>query len=110
MPVDTRFGVSGLDGLRRSLTRPAYRDATVLVAWEHKQIVTLARKLLAQHGGDPKTAPEWRDDDFDAIYVVTIDRTSQKKAASFKLLHEGIDGLADDCPGVAPARAAGVSH
>ncbi len=104
MPVDTRFGVSGLEGLRRSLTRPAYREATVLVGWEHKQIVILARRLLETHGGDPKTVPPWRDDDFDSIYVVTLDGGGARPASALSIGHEGLDGLPEQCPHGATAR------
>jgi len=76
MPVDTRFGVNGLNGLVKSLTRKAYRDSIVLVGWEHHQIVTLARRLLARHGGDESSVPAWAADDFDSIYIVTIDKSA----------------------------------
>jgi hypothetical protein len=98
LPVDTRFGVSGLDGLRRSLTRPSLRDATVLVGWEHKQIVVLVRRLLETHGGDPRSVPPWRDDDFDSIYVVTLDWSGSRAASAMRIAHEGLDGLSDQCP------------
>ncbi len=62
MPVDTTFGVSSLASLRKRLAQPRYRNAALLVAWEHKQIVTLARDLIARNGGDPRTVPAWRDD------------------------------------------------
>ena len=105
MPVDTRFGVNGLAGLVKSLTRKAYRDATILVGWEHHQIVTLARRLLARHGGDEASVPPWAQDDFDSIYVVTIDKSGPGAKSSIKVSHEGLNGLADACPQGAPPRA-----
>jgi hypothetical protein len=106
MPVDTRFGVNGLNGLVTSLTRKAYRDATVLVAWEHHQIVTLARRLLAKHGGDEASVPPWAQDDFDSIYTVTIDKSGPGAKSSIQVSHEGLNGLADACPQVAPPQVA----
>jgi hypothetical protein len=105
MPVDTRFGVNGLNWLVKSLTRRAYRDATVLVAWEHHQIVTLARRLLARHGGDEASVPAWAQDDFDSIYTVTLDKSGPGAKSSIKVSHEGLNGLSDVCPQVAPHRA-----
>ncbi len=105
MPVDTRFGVNGLNGLLKSLTRKAYRDATVLVGWEHHQIVTLARRLLARHGGDEASVPAWAQDDFNSIYVVSIDKSGPGAKSSIKVSHEGLNGLADACPQGAPPRA-----
>jgi hypothetical protein len=105
MPVDTRFGVNGLNGLVKSLTRKAYRDATVLVGWEHHQIVTLARRLLARHGGDEASVPAWAQDDFDSIYVVSIDKSGPGAKSSIKVSHEGLNGLAEACPQAAPSHA-----
>lgn len=94
MPVDTSVGMSRFANLRRRLTHPRFRDATVLVAWEHRQIVTVARDLLAHNGGDPATVPAWRDDDFGSIYVVTLD----KGAAQFRIEQQGLDSLPAACP------------
>jgi hypothetical protein len=30
-----------------------------VVAWEHPEIVTLAQRLMAEHGGDPAKIPDW---------------------------------------------------
>ncbi len=94
MPVDTTFGVSSLPSLRKQLTLPRYSNATLLVAWEHKQIVTLARDLVARNGGDPKTVPSWRDDDFGSIYVVTIGGGG----AQMRIEQQNLDALSDACP------------
>jgi hypothetical protein len=98
LPVNTSFGISNLVGLRGALVQTAYQKAVVLVAWEHKQIVSLARRLLSDHGGDEAQVPNWPDDDFDSIYVVTITRSGQKMSATFSQTREGLNGQADACP------------
>jgi len=94
LPVQAHFGFADTKGLEAALSAPAYARATVLVGWEHKVIVSLARDLIAAHGGDAKTVPEWKDDDFDSIYVVTLPAVGP---ARFSLLREGLNGLPNVC-------------
>jgi hypothetical protein len=95
LPVNVDFGFSDTDGVRSALEKPIYRNAIVLVAWEHKSIETIARALLAAHGGDPTLVPKWPKDDFDSMYVVTIRHTGE---AAFSHQSEGLDGQPDACP------------
>jgi hypothetical protein len=98
LPVNASFGVSNADGLRAALEQPLYRNAVVIVAWEHRLIETIARALLAAHGGDPALVPKWDKDDFDSIYVVTITGTEDAAKATFAREREGLDGQPDACP------------
>jgi len=102
LPVDASIGVSNLDALRQRLESADYRSAVVVVAWEHHDIATLTRLLVADHGGDPAKVPDWPDQDFDSIYVVKLTQTGAGTAVSFELLHEGLDGQPTACPGQAP--------
>ena len=98
LPVHANIGVSKTEQLQATLEQPRYRDDFVLVAWEHKLIETVARALLAAHGGDATTVPKWTGDDFDSIYVVTINRIGETAKASFAHKQEGLDGQSDACP------------
>jgi fermentation-respiration switch protein FrsA (DUF1100 family) len=98
LPVNASFGVSNTDGLRAALEQPLYRNAVVIVAWEHRLIETIARALLAAHGGDPALVPKWDKDDFDSIYVVTITVTGDAAKVTFSHEREGLDGQPDACP------------
>ena len=98
LPINADFGVSNTDGLRAAVEQPLYRDALVVVAWEHRLIETIARALLTAHGGDAALVPKWPSDDFDSIYVVTITRTRNAEKATFAHRHEGLDGQPDTCP------------
>ena len=73
---------------------PEYRDALVVVAWEHKLIDVVVHDLLAAHG-DPELPPAWAEDDYDSVDVVTIDASGH---ASFARLREGLDGQPETCP------------
>ena len=94
LPVDAHIGFADIPGLEAALTAPEYKDATVVVAWEHRIIDVVASDLLAAHGGDAKTVPHWGETDFDSVYVLTITPTS----ASFAILKQGLDGLSKACP------------
>ena len=50
LPVETRFGYKQIGKLEEALESPGYRGATLLVAWEHKQLVKLARGDARQAG------------------------------------------------------------
>jgi hypothetical protein len=98
LPVNVSFGFSDADGVRAAIEQPVYRNAVVIVAWEHRYIENIARTLLAAHGGDPTLVPKWHKDDFDSIYVVTIMGTGDAAKATFSHRREGLDGQPDACP------------
>jgi hypothetical protein len=99
LPVDTSIGFSDTEGLQAALERPRYRNALILVAWEHRIIENTVRALLTAHDGDVTEVPKkWHGDDFDSMYVVTITRTGHNTKATFALKHEGLDGQKHTCP------------
>jgi len=98
LPVDASIGVSHTDRLEAALEKRKYRNALVLVAWEHNDIVTIARDLLSANGGDTTRVPDASPgDDFDSLFVVTITRIGKSTKASFERKHEGLDGQPIDC-------------
>ena len=98
LPVSAQIGYDDSSGLRKALEGGAFRDATILVGWEHKIIVDVARELLSAHGGDPADVPEWKGDDFDSIYVVKIDWSGPNPTATFARSSEGLNGQPEACP------------
>lgn len=66
------------------------------ISWEHKNLVTAARKLVEKTGGDAGQVPDWPSTDFDSIYVVKIDDNQHFK--SFKQDAEGLNGVSSECP------------
>ncbi len=96
MPVDTSIGVADWAALGRVLQTAPYANALVVVAWEHSDIVKLARAIVAAHGGDPAVVPEWDYRDFDSMYVVKIGDDGK---AGFARRLEGLDGQRLACPG-----------
>lgn len=100
LPVNTQFGQEDDKGLVAALEGRDYRNALVLVAWEHRKIEDIARALLADNGADPKQhVPSWAYDDFDSIYVIRISRTPAGAHATFEQKEEHLDGQSKECPG-----------
>lgn len=99
LPVNTQIGQEDDKGLKLALEQPDYRNALVVVAWEHRQIIAVAQALLADNGADPDQVPPWQNDDFDGIYVVRINRTAHGAHASFERRQEHLDGQSQRCPG-----------
>jgi hypothetical protein len=97
--VQAGIGVARIDLLQHALAAPQYRGALVVVAWEHREIVALARALLGANGGDPSQVPRWPGRDFDSLYVVRITRGAGAAQASFTRMRQGLDGQATACPG-----------
>jgi broad specificity phosphatase PhoE len=98
MPVDTRFGYDDIDDLKAELEKPAYAGKLIFVAWEHKQIVKLARQLLSDNGGDDDAVPKWHGEDFDSLYVLRIGGDKKGLGATFEKMAEGLDGRPETCP------------
>src|SRR5580692_1214958 len=97
-PVNTQWGLQQIGHLRRELLEPRYGQARIFVAWEHVLLAKLVKQLVAAGGADPDLVPEWPPDDFDSIYVVTLQRSQGRLIASFTLEHEGLDGQPTACP------------
>ena len=98
LPVNASIGVSKMDHLQVALEQPLNRNGLILVAWEHKLIENIVRMLLNAHGGDAAIFPKWHGDDFDSIYVVTMNWTGDTAKATFVHQHEGLDGQPNLCP------------
>jgi hypothetical protein len=99
LPVNTSIGFSKTGDLRDALLSPQYRRSLVVVAWEHTIIEKLARKIVADEGGDAATVPHWQGSDFDSIYIVRITRGADTTKAAFTLEHQGLNNQSMKCPG-----------
>jgi hypothetical protein len=98
LPIQTSYGYKQTGRLAQALDAPDYRGATVVVAWEHKRLVDLARRLMTEHGGDADAVPRWHGSDFDGIYVVRIAHDGETASASFEQRRQGLDGQSRNCP------------
>lgn len=99
MPVNASLGFDQVEELRAVLLSPDYRRSVVVVAWEHRIIEALARKIVTAQGGASDAVPRWQSSDFDSIYVLRITRSGDQMHVAFSVDHEGLDGQSAHCPG-----------
>ncbi|WP_434634027.1 hypothetical protein [Chromobacterium sp. CV08] len=101
LPVDTTFDMLAIDGLRQQLLNPLSHGKTIYIAWEHKQLQQLASDIMRRYGGKngADQVPVWDKNDFDSLYVITVDYDKGRPAASFRVDRQGLDDLPAACPG-----------
>ncbi len=99
LPVETRIAYDDLGSLQGELCEKQYQRATIFVAWEHKQLDEVVRRMVSAFGGDEKDVPDWPPDDFDSIFVVRLQDDPQgKKSITFVHDYEGLNNLSRDYP------------
>lgn len=98
LPVNTEFGFREIAGLENELKNEKYQRATIFVAWEHVLLDNFAKNLLKDNGGNPQDVAPWPESDYDTIFVFKITHAATGDSVTFKVEHEGLDGLSDDCP------------
>ena len=98
LSVETKYAYDEIGSLQSELTSPAYQRATVFVAWEHKELEQLVKRLLTAYGSDAGEVPDWSKDDYDSVYVVRIRTEGGKRTVLFAHEQEGLNGLSADCP------------
>jgi hypothetical protein len=105
MPVNTQIAEKDLRTLEQELTKPEYANGLVVVAWEHIQAWKFAEQMLAQYGLDPSLAPNWKNSDYDTIYIFHLTPAGGgKKKLDFHIEQEKLNGLPVGCP-AAPVAA-----
>ena len=99
LPLHAALGYMEGDKLVAALQDAEFRNARVLVGWEHHALDVIVPRLLATLGGDPALVPKWPGDDYDSIWRVTVTREADGRAtAAFAHEHENLDGRPDACP------------
>jgi hypothetical protein len=98
-PVVLRFHADDTQELVSALLAQQNQPLT-FISWEHKNLVTAARTLITQTGGDASQVPSWPSADFDSIFVVQLD--AQQHFKSFSRDAEGLNDVSSQCP--APAQ------
>ena len=94
-PIILRYHADQTRKLTNALLKEDKAEVTY-IAWEHKNLVIAARRLVAKAGGDSTKVPFWIPTDFDTIYVVRLDDENHFK--SFTLESEGLNGVSAQCP------------
>ena len=90
LPVDFSHGypkaLGGNEAAAAAIKQSAQTHAVVLASWEHYNIQFLAADL-----GVPKAdIPNWPHDDFDTVYVITLDAKSVRGYTSPSAILYGV--------------------
>ncbi len=100
LPVNTQWGFDDIRPLNRTLAGDEYSNATVFVVWQHRYLIKIAKDVMRDMGGDPYLVPDWRSDDFDSMYVITVHNDANgKRHATLRIDHQGLNNLSAVCPG-----------
>ncbi|KPD02374.1 histidine phosphatase family protein [Moellerella wisconsensis] len=99
LPINLKYHAKETKELQRSLLNDKYADSVIFVAWEHDNLVKTAKAIMEQLGGDSEQVPKWKGDDFDSIYVIRIERTSNNEThVSFMREQQNLTHLSTICP------------
>jgi uncharacterized protein with GYD domain len=94
--VNTNYGYTNLAGLQSVLIRSSKANSTIYVAWEHAYLVTAVQNIMNAYGGGVRV-PAWTSGDYDTLYVVRVNYTSNGIRAFFELDSQGLNGLPTTC-------------
>ena len=92
MPVNTGIGLDTPENLVKKLLESKYHSSTIYVAWEHSQIVDIAKMLIRHFNSDTKV-PGWSNKDFNMIFVFTIDWNKKLEKLKFEVKSEGFHDI-----------------
>jgi hypothetical protein len=99
LPINTTYGFKHIAGLEQELDEPAYRNAVIFIAWEHRLAEQFMKDEVREHGGNADAVPDWPREDFDSIYVARISRDGKGAATvAFQVDHEDLNGMSSDFP------------
>jgi hypothetical protein len=98
MPVNTDYGWNDVDSVADALTRADLKNATVWVAWEHKEAVKILRKIAQLDTEHHVDIPDWDGKDFDRISILTVRRDGKQLSVGYRQEREGLDNQPLTCP------------
>jgi hypothetical protein len=95
--VNTNYGYNNITGLQGVLIRSAKANDTLFVAWEHAYLVKVVQSIMNAYGGGAPV-PAWQSGDYDSLYVVRVNYSSDAITARLQIEKEGLNGLPTSCP------------
>lgn len=97
MPINIQYHADEIAGLQTALLDERLRNAVVYVSWEHHNLEQVVKNIVTAEGGDPKIIGKWAGQDFDSIYVLTIDHEASANKIRFEHQTEGLNDVAETC-------------
>lgn len=90
--INLTCGYNEIDCVSALLLTKEYDNKTVLIAWEHHNIEDIIKKISDIKSNNLRI-PNWENDDFDTIYVLTID----KNFMNLRLDKQGLNNQSENC-------------
>ncbi|MNE42148.1 hypothetical protein D3C80_1362550 [compost metagenome] len=99
LPVNIDYGANDTDELAEELLRDKYRNATVYTAWSHGYLPDLINAVAGKALGEKRVITEdWKGDDFDTLYVLTLTWHDGKASLLSRNVRQGLNDGARSCP------------
>jgi len=95
--INTGYGYTDIASLQQLLIKSSKANTTIFVAWEHAYLVKIVQNIMNQYGGG-QAVPAWTTGDYDSLYVLTVNYTSNGITAQFHRDSEGLNGQPIVCP------------
>lgn len=95
--INSGYGYTDIASLQSLLIKSSKADTTIFVAWEHAYLVKVVQNIMNQYGGGV-TVPAWTSGDYDSLYVVTVNYTTNGITAQFHRDVEGLNNQPTTCP------------
>ncbi|WP_234830648.1 histidine phosphatase family protein [Pectobacterium carotovorum] len=99
IPINLKYHATHVDDVTNELLSNTSDNHLTVVAWEHHNLVLIAKSVIKNVGGDAAIVPDkWPGSDFDSIFVLKIDKNNAKDPVIFSHEQEGLNGLSVSCP------------
>jgi hypothetical protein len=99
LPVNIDYGANDTEDLAEELLRDKYRNATVYTAWSHGYLPELINTVAGKALGEKQViTQDWRGDDFDSLYVLTLTWHDGKASLLSRNVRQGLDNGEAGCP------------
>ena len=88
LPVNLSIGVDNYQKLVTKLLKDKYHNSVIYVAWEHSQIIEIAKHFFSIFKVNDIHLPDWDGDDYDTVFIFNINWNTHK--LDFKIAHQNL--------------------
>lgn len=97
LAVNSQFNYTDVLAVVKELMLTKYHHALLFVTWEHFFIVGILKSIMIDLNADPDVIPFWSADDYDSLYVLTIDWNTNPPKVKFIHDREGLNNQSKIC-------------
>ncbi|MEA9391252.1 histidine phosphatase family protein [Acerihabitans sp. TG2] len=97
LPINIQYHADDIQGLQTALLSDSYQNSVVFVAWEHKNLVKVVKNIVKTEGGNLDEIPPWPGNDFDSVFVLTLNRRATSNKVIFTHQQEHLNDVSAVC-------------